>query len=392
MESPGTAYTTFPSVFRTEKKGFIPIRSIAYKKSLADQKDVEYRKDMITTMTKFGMSPLGSANTNSPTRASTTYGQKPETPNYKPHMNYSFHKLSLGVSSVKNANGNNKKISNLLPNVRSPMKTMPQTTSALYSSRHLKPRLERMATKTANLSPQEDYFKLLFDENRKVFKVEDCEGVDEYYTNEMIMTRIHNQGFRDAEYYGTRTQHQDMEVWDEQTIRDDYRFKIQPVVSSLENENTLAAHVLGGTWNNMKYVESFCDTQRNELKLIKQEKKTLEKQIEEIKKKFEDEVKNINNEFSKKFERLTAIIKEDFVANQNENFKLQKEITLLQRDKLNLEREIENCPPILHGVEDTLYGRAIFNLESNEPGLEDIHHMNLRQEYTMSMKNNQIIH
>ena len=270
MESPGLGYTTFPSVHRTEKKGFIPIRSIAYKKSLKDPQDVEYRKDMLSTMNKFSMSPLGSGNpayffrimsnffqamTSSPTRASTTWGQKPETPNYKPHMNYSFHKLSLGVSSVKQGTSNNKKTSNLLPSMRSPMKTMPPTSGTLYSNRHFAPKLERMATKTANLSPQEDYFKLLFDENRKVFKVEDCEGVDEYYTNEMIMTRIYNQGFRDAEYYGTRTQHQEMEVWDEQTIRDDYRFKIQPVVSGLENENTLAAHVLGGTWNNMKYVE-----------------------------------------------------------------------------------------------------------------------------------------
>jgi len=394
MDSPGAiGYTTFPSVYKTEKKGFIPIRSIAYKKTLADPKDVEYRKDMLSTMTKFGAaSPLVSAYTASPTRASTTYGNKPETPNYKPHMNYSFHKLSLGVSSTKNSHVNQKKGSHLLPNVRSPMKTMPPTSSALYSNRHFTPQLERMATKTANISPQEDYFKLLFDENRKVFKVEDCEGVDEYYTNEMIMTRIHNQGFRDAEYYGTRIQHVDMEVMDEKTIRDDYRFKIQPMVSTMENENTLAAHVLGGTWNNIKYVESFCDTQRNEIKLIKQEKKLLEKQIEDIKKKFDDEVKNINNDFSKKFERLVSVIKEDFVANQNENFKLQKEITLLQRDKLNLEREIENCLPILHQVEDIMYGRAIFNLEANDEALEGIPHMNLRPEYTMSMKNGHIIH
>ena len=135
------------------------------------------------------------------------------------------------------------------------MKTMPPTTSQLYSNRHFTPQLERMATRTAGLSPQEDYFKLLFDENRKVFKVEDCEGVDEYYTNEMIMNRIYNQGFRDAEYYGTRTHHVEMDVMDEKTIREDYRFKVQPVVSQMENEHTLAAHVLGGTWNNIKYVE-----------------------------------------------------------------------------------------------------------------------------------------
>ena len=73
MESPGIAHTTFPSVYKTEKKAFIPIRSIAYKKSLADQKDVEYRKDMLSTMSKFGGSPLVSGNLSSFPRISYNF-------------------------------------------------------------------------------------------------------------------------------------------------------------------------------------------------------------------------------------------------------------------------------------------------------------------------------
>jgi len=62
-------------------------------------------------------------------------------------------------------------------------------------------------------------------------------------------------GFRDPEYYATRTFFPNVDVQDEQTIREDYKFKLPPVVSSMENERTLISHVLGGTKNNIGHVE-----------------------------------------------------------------------------------------------------------------------------------------
>lgn len=128
------------------------------------------------------------------------------------------------------------------------------------------------------------------------------------------------------------------------------------------------------------------------MKLIKAQKKELEDQIAAQKKKFEDEINTLTMDFSKKFENLQSIIKEDFIANQNDNFKYQKEIMLLKRDKLNIEKEIENSIPALHRVEDALFGRVLFNLEINDGTLENIPNMNLRAEQFQSMKNGQVIH
>ncbi len=166
-------------------------------------------------------------------------------------MNLSFHKLSLSNTKTSPRKPWTSNGHGYLPSLKTPQIKAQKT----FSQQHFEPQLQRMATKTATVTAQDDYFKLLFDENRKAFKVEDVAGVDEYYTNDMIMTRIYNQGFRDANYYARRLHHSEMQVKDEKSIRDEYQFKIPPVVSEMENSNTLAAHVLGGTNNNIKYVE-----------------------------------------------------------------------------------------------------------------------------------------
>ena len=169
-------------------------------------------------------------------------------------MACTFHKLSLG--SAKNSP--QKPRVNILPPVRTPKAYEPQASllnSSCFSQTTTNNRRNRIGKDAKTGSPQDDYFKLLFDENRKTFSVEECEGVDEHYTDEVIMKRIHNMGFRDSGYYGTRVQRTEMVVPDEKTIRDDYKFKMPAVISELENENTLAAHVLGGTQNNIGFVQ-----------------------------------------------------------------------------------------------------------------------------------------
>ncbi len=105
------------------------------------------------------------------------------------------------------------------------------------------------------LPPKEDYFRLLFDKDRKPFEYENFEGTDDFYTDDMIKTRILNMGFRDPEYYATRTEFETKEVLEEQEIKKEYAFKLPVQVSTMENDNTLVAHVLGGTHNNIKHIE-----------------------------------------------------------------------------------------------------------------------------------------
>lgn len=62
MESPLVSPSSFRAGAKPERKGHLPIRSIVYKKNL-NEKDLEVKKDMMmTTMSKFPLSPLYSGN------------------------------------------------------------------------------------------------------------------------------------------------------------------------------------------------------------------------------------------------------------------------------------------------------------------------------------------
>lgn len=110
-------------------------------------------------------------------------------------------------------------------------------------------------TLNTDADDEHNYFKLLFDKNRKRFNVQECEGVDEYYTDEMIMERIHKMGFRDQDYYSTRITFDTLQAPDEKSIKEDHMLKISPWIAKMENEKTQVTHVLGGGKNNIIYIE-----------------------------------------------------------------------------------------------------------------------------------------
>ena len=147
--------------------------------------------------------------------------------NLKPMMTVTLHKLSLQSKKDK------------LANAKEAMKNKkPAPLPKNYVLRELAP---------------DDYFQLLFDENRKRFTTDDFEGVHDF-TKEQVMNRIYNMGFRDPVYFGTRAQFPMKEVPDEQTIREKYQFKLPAVISTMESQKTIAS-VLGGGDNTVKYIE-----------------------------------------------------------------------------------------------------------------------------------------
>jgi len=104
-------------------------------------------------------------------------------------------------------------------------------------------------------SKHHDYFQLLFDKSRKGFNVREFEGTDPYYTNEMVMSRIYNQGFRHPDYYAKANRFKEMRAPDEKAIKSNYMLKIAPCVQSLENSRTEATYLLGGGANNASFIE-----------------------------------------------------------------------------------------------------------------------------------------
>jgi hypothetical protein len=69
------------------------------------------------------------------------------------------------------------------------------------------------------------------------------------------MSRIYNQGFRDSAYYSKAVNFEKLKIPEEKVIKEKYMLKIPSRIAEMENEKTIIAHVLGGTTNNISYVE-----------------------------------------------------------------------------------------------------------------------------------------
>lgn len=145
--------------------------------------------------------------------------------------------------------------------LRSEADREPTTANSTIKSRIIQSRVANTASSvhisaSADLhNKHHDYFQLLFDKSRKGFNVREYEGTDPYYTNEMTMSRIYNQGFRHPDYYAKANRFKEMRAPDEKTIKSSYMLKIAPVVQSLENSRTEATYLLGGGSNNADFIQ-----------------------------------------------------------------------------------------------------------------------------------------
>ena len=259
----------FQSTNLSSKKNFIPIRSVTYRKSLENYKEMKQNKDQmvsnlknlspIATGTHFANDTYSLASGFNKTTALNLEKVKLRTDSNKTPM---FHQDSQEVLSLGKTDST-REISKSMGNLK-PIMTMTLHKLSLHTKagslaktkdHHHK---KKLAPLPKNYVPRElapdDYFQLLFDENRKRFTNEDFEGTYDF-TQEQVMSRIYNMGFRDPQYFGTRLAFPLKEAPDEQTIREKYQFRLPVIVSEMESQKTLAAHVLGGAHDDVKYIE-----------------------------------------------------------------------------------------------------------------------------------------
>ena len=107
---------------------------------------------------------------------------------------------------------------------------------------------------------------------------------------------------------------------------------------------------------------------------------------------FEKSLSEINEEFSKKLSVEKKKVKDDFVVQQSENFRLQKEVMVLSRDTQKLENERDKAIKRIIELESRLMGLPIFDLENNDPDLENLSTEILRVEKQHLIKNKKVLH
>lgn len=85
-------------------------------------------------------------------------------------------------------------------------------------------------------------------------------------------------------------------------------------------------------------------------------KDTLKEDMENMTRDFTKELDDFSAETIQKQQAIASSVTTDFVKHQAESFALNKEITKLLRDKLNLEADLENAMAKIRNLEDKLYG------------------------------------
>jgi len=122
------------------------------------------------------------------------------------------------------------------------------------------------------------------------------------------------------------------------------------------------------------------------------EKDVLKREMDNMMKGWTKELEAITKDYGQMMKGVDDTIKNNSVKMQTEKFKMQKEITLLKRDKLKLEKEIEAAIQKINGFEDKMYGQPIFDLEVVDQLLDAISDRNLRVGHRETMKNSKLIH
>lgn len=125
---------------------------------------------------------------------------------------------------------------------------------------------------------------------------------------------------------------------------------------------------------------------------MKQKKIELKKEIEDLKTNFNKGIETLMQELPRRMKEVEDRVQNDVVGKQTGGFKMQKELVLLRRDKMTLEKEIEECVEKINKLEDSLYGKRIFDLEAADKGLDNISDLNLRSDRFALMKNSQLLH
>jgi hypothetical protein len=95
-------------------------------------------------------------------------------------------------------------------------------------------------------------------------------------------------------------------------------------------------------------------------------------EIQELKRNHEAEMNKMLSDFRSRFAHFSEDLQQDYFDRQTDGFWFQKDITLLQRDKLNMENDIGKGLLSLAEIENKLYGRELFNLEATNENVENI--------------------
>eukprot|EP01017_Pseudomicrothorax_dubius_P033102 TRINITY_DN4397_c0_g1_i1.p1 TRINITY_DN4397_c0_g1~~TRINITY_DN4397_c0_g1_i1.p1 ORF type:complete len:322 (+),score=67.17 TRINITY_DN4397_c0_g1_i1:62-1027(+) len=178
---------------------------------------------------------------------------------------------------------------------------------------------------------------------------------------------------------------------DEIAIRQDFTFRLPVIVAKQENDRVVT-HFLENVQAPIRLIEDLMRSARRLIDSYIATKEQLRAEIAEMKQKHEENLAAQCASHAPRIAEYTRTLKDDFIAQQSENFALQKEIALYKKEIHQYHERIGKAQARIRHLEGILFGTEVFALQPDEPYLEEIPRHNLREESRASMELKPLIH
>jgi hypothetical protein len=181
------------------------------------------------------------------------------------------------------------------------------------------------------------------------------------------------------------------EIPDEATIREEYEFKLPVIISKQENDH-VTGHYLEAIDGPVKLTEGLIRMLQNMIKKFIGLEDELRGQIKVCRDNHEAQIDGYLGRYMPLILAYIRKMKDDFVEQQNENFKLQKEIALYKRELSMYEEKIAAEKERVRKLESKIFGTEVYDLQTDVQYLEEITKYNLRESSRGAVIPKPIIH
>lgn len=192
-------------------------------------------------------------------------------------------------------------------------------------------------------------------------------------------------------YINVHDNYDQVEIPTEDEIKAEYEFKLPIIVSKQENPKVVG-HFLEVMNGPMKLTEDLIIMAQKMIAKYQGMKNELLDQINGMKGRHEGEIAALQEKYLPLILAYIRKMKEDFINQQNDNFKLQKEIAMYRREIANYETRIETEKKRMHDLEVQIFGMEVYELQTDVQYLEDIPYYNLREECSKHTNIKPVIH
>lgn len=170
------------------------------------------------------------------------------------------------------------------------------------------------------------------------------------------------------------------QVPDEDFIKSKFRMRIPVRVDQMENPIS-NIHVLEHPGPGIRMIEDHFGCIRRDLAIMRNQEKGLKEEMHEMSRRANEELDKMKSDLTEKFGTFWSMLRQDSVSHQNTMVPIHKDIQRLKDDRDVMTTALSKEYQRLGKIEHVIFKAQVFDLETNDHRLSNVHDGILRPEH-----------